>query len=198
MDGTDRQTDRQTDGHPSDTYTLLRILYTGWQWRNCNASWLSPPSCRYNSDKCISLWYRWNTLCWQASDHTEFHKLTDRMLYNTHTHARTHARTHAHTHTHTTVKRPFVRDYPIITHSLSTSSIYNDPWHPLCSVYELDSLLGQPLSRSSLVLFLSSWPWTLNFILHAFLHPVIIIFSQHMPIPTQPVLLQYQCYVVYT
>ena len=38
----------------------------------------------------------------------------------------------------------------------------------------------------------------LNFILHAFLHPIIIIFSQHMPIPTQPVLLQYQCCVIYT
>jgi len=42
------------------------------------------------------------------------------------------------------------------------------------------------------------WSWTLNFILHAFLHPIIIIFSQHVPIPTQPVLLQYQCYVNYT
>jgi len=46
-------------------------------------------------------------------------------------------------------------------------------------------------------LWSSSWPWTLNFILHAFLHP-FIIFSQHMPIPTQPVLLQYQRYVIYT
>ena len=46
-------------------------------------------------------------------------------------------------------------------------------------------------------LWSSSWPWTLNFILHAFLHPVIV-FSQHMPISTQPVLLQYQCYVIYT
>ena len=27
----------------------------------------------------------------------------------------------------------------------------------------------------------STWYWTLNFILHAFLHPIIIIFSQHMP-----------------
>ena len=44
----------------------------------------------------------------------------------------------------------------------------------------------------------SSWSWTLNFILHTFLHPIIIFFSQHMPIPTQPVLLQYKCYVIYT
>ena len=33
----------------------------------------------------------------------------------------------------------------IIRHPLSSSSIYNDPWHPLCSVYEFDSPLGQPL-----------------------------------------------------
>jgi len=36
----------------------------------------------------------------------------------------------------------------------------------------------------------SSWSWTLNFICHTFLHPIIIVFLQHMPIPTQPVLLQ--------
>ena len=30
-----------------------------------------------------------------------------------------------------------------------------------------------------------------------FLHPVIVIFSQHMTVPAQPVLLQYQCYVIY-
>ena len=47
-------------------------------------------------------------------------------------------------------------------------------------------------------LWSSSWSWTLNFILHTFLHPIIIFLSQHMPIPTQPVLLQYQCYVIYT
>ena len=47
-------------------------------------------------------------------------------------------------------------------------------------------------------LWSSHWSWTPNFILHAFLHPIIINFSQHMAIPTQPVLLQYQCYVVYT
>ena len=39
----------------------------------------------------------------------------------------------------------------IIGHPLSSSSIYNDRWHPLCSAYELDSPLGQPFSRSSLV-----------------------------------------------
>ena len=47
-------------------------------------------------------------------------------------------------------------------------------------------------------LWSSSWSWTLNFILHTFLYPIIVIFSQHMPIPTQPILLQNQCYVIYT
>ena len=46
----------------------------------------------------------------------------------------------------------------MIGHPLSSSSIYNDPWHPLCSVYELDSFLGQPLSRSSLVFLLALDP----------------------------------------
>jgi len=64
-----------------------------------------------------------------------------------------------HTHTHT---QPFngllsgttwvgwyqKKHLPTRT-SPSSSSIYNDPWHPLCSVYELDSPLGQPLSGSS-------------------------------------------------
>ena len=35
-------------------------------------------------------------------------------------------------------------------------------------------------------LWSSSWCCTLYFILHAFLHPVIIFFSQHMPITMQP------------
>jgi len=34
-----------------------------------------------------------------------------------------------------------------------------------------------------------SWPGTLHFILHTFLHPIIVFFSQHMPIPSQFVLL---------
>ena len=42
----------------------------------------------------------------------------------------------------------------IIGHPLSSSSIYNDQWHPFCSFYVLDSPLVQPLSRSSLVFLL--------------------------------------------
>ena len=47
-------------------------------------------------------------------------------------------------------------------------------------------------------LWSSSWSWTPNFILHTFLHSIIVFFSQHMPIPSKPVLLQHQCYVIHT
>ena len=73
-------------------------------------------------------------------------------------------------HTHTNVYRPLVQDSPgrpvpeetlthsqsilIIGHPLSSSSIYNEQWHPLCSFYVLDSPLVQPFSRSSLVFLL--------------------------------------------
>ena len=41
------------------------------------------------------------------------------------------------------------------------------------------------LSPSSL--WSTSWCGTLHFILHTFLHPIIVFFTQHMPIPLQPV-----------
>ena len=39
---------------------------------------------------------------------------------------------------------------------------------------------------------------TLDLTLHASLHPIIVIPSQHMPTPTQPALLQHQCHVAHT
>jgi len=36
-------------------------------------------------------------------------------------------------------------------------------------------------------LWYTSWSGTLCFILHTFLHPIIVFFLQHMPIPSQPV-----------
>jgi len=38
-------------------------------------------------------------------------------------------------------------------------------------------------------LWSTSWPGTLHFMLHTFLHPISVFFSQHIPIPLQPVLL---------
>jgi len=35
----------------------------------------------------------------------------------------------------------------------------------------------------------TSWSGALHLILHTFLHPISVFFSQHMPIPSQPVLL---------
>jgi len=65
----------------------------------------------------------------------------------------------------------------VISHPLSASSIYYDPWHPLCSIYVPDSLFPQSLSKFSLVYLLAC---TLHFILHTFLHPLIVFFLQHM------------------
>ena len=72
----------------------------------------------------------------------------------------------------------------VINHHLSSSSIYYNPWHFLCSIYVPDSLF--PLSPS--FLWSTSWPGTLHFILHTFLHSIIVFFMWHMP-PSQPVLL---------
>jgi len=63
-------------------------------------------------------------------------------------------------------------------HTSSASFIYHDPWHPRCSIYVLDGLSAQPLSKSSLVYLLV---WTLYFILHTFLHPIISFFCNTCP-----------------
>jgi len=44
----------------------------------------------------------------------------------------------------------------VINRPLSASSIYYDPWHPLCSIYVPDSLFVQFLSKFSLV-YLLAW-----------------------------------------
>ena len=44
----------------------------------------------------------------------------------------------------------------VISHLLSASSICYDVWHPTCSIYVLDSLFPQSLSKLSLV-YLLAW-----------------------------------------
>jgi len=115
----------------------------------------------------------------------------------------THTRSHTHNHFTalwilsgaTQVRRYQKKHSPTHTYrghqsSLSASSIYYDPWHPLCSIYVPDSLLDfyHNISPS---FWSTSWPSTLHFILHTFLHPIIVFFSPHVPIPLQPVLLYY-------
>ena len=110
------------------------------------------------------------------------------------------------THTHT--QRPLVRDNPgrpvpeeTLTHShpsWSSDILYQLP--PFTTIngilfVHFTSLTVLSYNLSPGPLWSSSWSWTHNFILHTFLHLIIIFFSQHMPIPTQPILLQYQCYL---
>jgi len=49
-----------------------------------------------------------------------------------------------------------LRPNMVINHPLSASSIYYDPWHPPYSIYVLDSLFPQSLSKFSLV-YLLAW-----------------------------------------
>jgi len=107
------------------------------------------------------------------------------------------------TSTTTTVLRPFVRDYrgePVseetLTHPPSWSS--SNLYHLLPSTV-IHSIL--PVQTACLAIFLhnlsprplwsTSWSGTFHLIFHrpTFLHLVSVFFSQHMPIPSQPVLL---------
>ena len=101
----------------------------------------------------------------------------------------------------TTVLRPFVWDYPgepvpeeTLTHppSWSSSNLYQ--LLPSTTIHSI--LLVQ---ITFLAIFLhnlfpcpllsTSWSRALHLIFHTFLHPISVFFSQHMPIPSQPVLL---------
>ena len=90
--------------------------------------------------------------------------------------------------------RQFPRALPTLL-SISSCSASRSSAYIIYSAYVLDSPLKQPLSRSSLV-----FPLVLNPQLHTpcISSPNHHHLLQHMPIPTQPVLLQYQCYVIYT
>ena len=106
--------------------------------------------------------YRLGSLCpngiveWSKEQYCDYHAEWND-INNTHTHTHNHltffgpglpgwASTRRNTHPLTPIL--------VIGHPLSTYSIYYDPWHPLCSVYELDCPLWQPLFRSSLVFLL--------------------------------------------
>jgi len=121
---------------------------------------------------------------------------------------------HSRTHTHTQPfysSLDFVRDNqgePVpeetFTHShLSWSSIISYLLPPSIMIHGILSFnlraslsLSLSLSLSPSFLLSTSWPGTLHFILHTFLHPVIVFFSQHMPIPSQLGLLYYWNYVI--
>jgi len=101
----------------------------------------------------------------------------------------------------TTVLRPFVRDYPgepvpeeTLTHppSWSSSNLYQ-----LIPSTTIHSILLVQITCLAIVLhnlfpcplWSTSWSGALLLIFHTLLHPISVFFSQHMPIPSQPVLL---------
>jgi len=75
----------------------------------------------------------------------------------------------------------------VISHPLSASSLYYDPNGILPIQFTYLTVFFHNLSPS--FFWSTSWPGTLKFMLHTFLHPVIVFFSQNMPIPSQRVLL---------
>jgi len=92
-----------------------------------------------------------------------------------------------HTHTHT---QPFYGSHDFVygktwwgsTRKNCFTKARHSEWQFMCLTLFFHSL-------SPSLLWSTSWPGTLNFILHTFLHPIIVFFSQYMPIPSQPVLL---------
>jgi len=106
----------------------------------------------------------------------------------------------------TTILLPLVR-VSQYRKKLSPTHTYPDHQHPLLAPppTTIHSIL--PVQFTCLTVFLynlfpnpfwfTSWFGTLHFILHTFFHP-IIVFSQHMPIPSQLVLLHYRYYVIYS
>ena len=96
------------------------------------------------------------------------------------------------TTTTTTVLWPFVQDYPgelVPEETFTTFCISILPVQFASLTVFLHNLSPSPL-------WSTSWSATLHFILHTFLHPNIVLLSQHMSIQSQPVL--YEDYVIYS
>ena len=126
----------------------------------------------------------------RGKKHTHTHTHTqpfNGLLYGT-TRVGRYQKKHSPTHTHPDHRTSFII-FLHLQRSMASSLFSLQAWQSSRTTY-LQVLFAGPL-------WSSSWPWTLNFILHAFLHP-IIIFSQHMPIQSQPVLLLYWCYVIHS
>jgi len=110
-----------------------------------------------------------------------------------------HARTHAHTHTHSrlTALCPGLpgwagtrRNIHPLTPGLVSDIIYQLPPSTMIHsmfLVQFICLIALFHNLSSRPLWSSSGSGTLYFILHTFLHPIIIFFLQHIPIPSQPV-----------
>ena len=119
------------------------------------------------------------------------------MISLTHTH--THTRTHAHT-------QPFYGSLDFVQDNLDEAVREETFTHSHLSWLSVISYLLPPSiailgilpvqftcltvffhNLSPSFLWSTSWPDILQFILHMFLHPIIVFFLQHMPIPSQSV-----------
>ena len=103
------------------------------------------------------------------------------------------------THT-TTALRPFVRDYPGEPVPEETLTTHYPDHHPVfISFFHLPRSIASSLFKlcawqsfcttSVYVLFGLSLGLEPSTSFHTFLHPISVLFSQHMPIASQPVLL---------
>jgi len=124
------------------------------------------------------------------------------------THTCTHARMHVHmhalrmhacTHTYTHTHNCFMALWTWYQKKPSPTHTYRGHVIP-CLLPPSITIHGiLPVQFTCLTVFFNnlspsflwstSWPGTLNFILHTFFHPIAVFFLQHMPIPSQPVLL---------
>jgi len=107
-------------------------------------------------------------------------------------HAHAHAR--MHTHTHTTVLQLWILSG---TTRVSRYQKKHSPTHTyrghqlslVCFIRQFTCLTIFFHNFSPSFLRSTSWLCTLHFILHIFLHSIIVFFLRHMPIPSKPVLL---------
>ena len=101
------------------------------------------------------------------------------------------------TTTTTTVLQPFVRTTQVSWFQKKHSPTHHTDHHQTFITFF--HLLRSPLHNLSPSPFSStSWSGALHLILHTILHPITVFFSQHMPILSQPVLLQYEDYIIYS
>jgi len=110
--------------------------------------------------------------------------------------------THTHTHNHFTALWTLSGITRVIRYQKKHSPTHTYRGHQsslICFLHLLRSVASSLFNLCALQSFSTisvpsfrwspSWSGTLNFILHAFLHQIIVFFSQYMPIPSQPVLL---------
>ena len=145
-----------------------------WEWQTLE------PTCPHHAPAV----YRQQNSQWSCGcRHTQTHRHTQTQT-QTHTHtqlfnglwSRTtqvgqYQKKHSPTHTHPYHQTSFI-NFLHLLRSIASSGLSLRAW----------TFLWDNLSPGTL--WSSSWSWTLYFILHAFVHPIIIFFSQHMLLQT--------------